>query len=579
MSVPSVIRAVEKAGQDTPQRPSLLFVEPSGTRQFSAGDVSVAMLAWAYRLFPMRPIRSMSGAAIAVIVAPRGFNAYATLLGAMRAGLAGCILPGPTVKQDAATYWESHRTVLKRIAPAVVIAPSSLHSQLADVLPSDTPLIDPLIRDALRAEGKLPSISDVDGDDVPTILQHSSGTTGLKKGVVLTHGQVRRQVEAYARALSMTSSDTVASWLPLYHDMGLVTSVLLPLCLGSMVVSMDPFDWLIRPASILEEVSRYKASFCWLPNFAFAHLVNTATEADSFDLSSVRSFIDCSEPCRATTLEAFTLAFAAHGLAPGAVSTCYAMAETVFAVTQSPLGRAPKVMSIDQDAMSMHSVAICAKPGSTAAVRVVSCGAPLRNTALRIGKARGEPKPRAPLSMLAGLLASPSAPPPGGWPIGEVMISSSSMFLGYHRDPEASAAAFEGLWYRTGDLGFLHAGELYITGRIKDLIIVNGRNVYAHDIEEAANRVEGVKPGRAAAFGIDRASTGSQAVIVVVESVAEAGYVVETITRGIRDAVSQALGLVLHEVLVRPPGALAKTTSGKVSREANRRRYLDGVMS
>lgn len=575
MSVLSVIRAVDIAGRDSPQRPSLLFVEPGGTRQFSAGDVSAAMSAWAYRLLPMRPVGSASGAAIAVIVAPRGFDAYGTLLGAMRAGLAGCILPGPTAKQEGAAYWESHRIVLRRIAPVVVIAPLSLHPLLADVLPAGTPLVDPSSA-APEAEGQLPPMDDVDGDSVPNILQHSSGTTGLKKGVVLTHGQVRQQVEAYARALSMTSADTVASWLPLYHDMGLVTSVLLPLSLGSMVVSMDPFDWLVRPASILEVVSRYRAALCWLPNFAFAHLVNTAAEAGVFDLSSVRSFIDCSEPCRAATLEAFTLAFAAHGLAPGAVSTCYAMAETVFAVTQSPLGRVPKVVAIDRDAMSMHSVAVCVKPRSATAVRIVSCGPPIENAALRITAV--QPKTRAPLSMLASLLASPSAPPPAGSPIGEVMVSSSSAFSGYHRDPEASAASFDGLWYRTGDLGFMHAGELYITGRIKDLIIVNGRNVYAHDIEEAANRVEGVKPGRAAAFGIDRASTGSQAVIVVVESVAEAGLLVETITRGIRDAVSQALGLVLHEVLVRPPGVLVKTTSGKVSREANRRRYLDGAM-
>ncbi len=577
MSVPSVIRAVDRAGRDIPQRPSLLFVEPGGTRQFSAGELSAAMSVWAHRLLPMRPVGSAPGAAIAVIVAPQGFHTYATLLGAMRAGLAGCILPGPTAKQDAAVYWEHHRTVLRRIAPAVVVAPAVLHAPLADVLPANTAIVD--ASSALpEPEEPLPPMDEVDGDEVPTILQHSSGTTGLKKGVVLTHGQVRQQVDAYARALSMTSADTVASWLPLYHDMGLVTSVLLPLSLGSMVVSMDPFDWLIRPASILEEVSRFRASFCWLPNFAFAHLVNVAAEAGAFDLSSVRSFVDCSEPCRAATLEAFSSAFAAYGLAPGAVSTCYAMAETVFAVTQSPLGRSPKIMSINSDAMSARSVAVCEDLRSAAAARVVSCGPPIGNTALRIDTKRGQSQARAPLNTHSGLLAPPTAHPVGGSPIGEVMVKSASAFSGYHGDPEASAAVFEGSWYRTGDLGFIHAGELYVTGRIKDLIIVNGRNLYAHDIEEAANKVDGVKPGRAAAFGIDRASTGSQAVIVVVESVAYAAHVAESIKRGIRDAVSQALGLVLHDVLVRPPGVLVKTTSGKISREANRRKYLEGAI-
>ncbi len=577
MSVRSVLRAVQWAGCNTPHRPSLLFVEPRGTRQFSARDLSVAMGAWARGLSSFRPVGSAFGDAITVLIAPRGLGAYASLLGAMRAGMAGCILPGPTVKQDRDVYWESHRAVLARIAPAVVVASADLAPELTGVLPPGTPLVDSA-RPPPSGEGALPPLDEVGADDVKAILQHSSGTTGLKRGVVLTHGQIRGQVDAYSAALGMGRSDTVASWLPLYHDMGLVTAVLLPLSLGSMIVSIDPFDWLARPASILEEVTRYRATFCWLPNFAFAHLTRVAADQGPFDLSRVRSFVDCSEPCRAGTLSAFAAAFARHGLAPGALSACYAMAETVFAVTQTPVGCPPTLLSVDAATLSDASVAVPVEPGSPGSVRLVSCGPPIAGTNLRIIP-RSAPAPSGVWSALSGLFRSRSLAGPGRIAVGDILIASGSTFAGYHRDPHASALVLQDGWYRSGDLGFIHGGELYVTGRTKDLIIVNGRNLYAHDIEAAAGEAEGVKPGRAAAFGIDRPSTGSEAVVVVVETVAEPSLAVDLVAKGVREAVARALGLVLHDVLVGPPGMLVKTTSGKVSREGNKRKYVEGAMA
>ncbi len=574
MSVTSVLAAVHARGGQTPHRPALLVVEPSGTLQFSAGDLLSGMLAWAHGLHRLRPAGAPAGTSVAVIVAPKGLAAYTCLLGAMRAGMAGCILPGPTAKQDARTYWETHRAVLARIAPVVVVAPAELAGMLQAVLPPGTPVVDDAAPPKAGGE-PLPTLAEVDGDDVAAILQHSSGTTGLKKGVVLTHGQIRDQVRSYAGALDMTSHDKVASWLPLYHDMGLVTALLLPLTLGSIVVCMDPFDWLARPAAILEAISRYRASFCWLPNFAFAHLTKVASDDGPFDLSSVRAFIDCSEPCRADTLEAFAAGFLPHGLRPGAVATCYAMAETVFAVTQSRPGEPPAYLSVDREAMSVRAVAVPVEAGRPGAVRLVSCGRPIAGTSIRIAEQRS-PGPCFGHELLAFLSPAPSS---AGWPVGEIVVASGSAFAGYHRNPEASAAALDHGWYRTGDLGFVHDGELYVCGRTKDLIIVNGRNFYAHDIEAAAHAACDVKPGRAAAFGIEREAAGSEGAVVVVESDLAAGHAAETVARGVRDAVAQALGLALHDVVVRPPGALVKTTSGKISREANRRLYTEGVMA
>ena len=411
-------------------------------------------------------------------------------------------------------------------------------------------------------------MDDVDGDDVAAVLQHSSGTTGLKKGVVLTHGQIRRQVEAYASAIDMSGSDGVVSWLPLYHDMGLITSFLMPLSLGAPVSAIDPFDWLLRPDSILVAAARFRSSFCWLPNFAFAHLVNTADDAVNYDLGSIRAFLDCSEPCRAETLDAFKERFAPHGLRPSAVSACYAMAETVFAVTNSLRGEPPKVLSVDAERLSMRSEAAPVPIGTHGSVRLVSCGVPIPGTSVRIAARTQRPE-----NALTRLWRRRAVPLPDVEAVGEIQVLSGSAFGGYHGDKAASLACMDGGWYKTGDLGFFHDGQLYVCGRLKDLIIVNGRNFYAHDIEAVAGGVMGVKPGRAVAFGIERAAAGSDGAVLLAETIAAEAANDRDLARAISKAVFDVLGLTLHHVGVLAPGVLVKTTSGKISRSENRIRF------
>ena len=523
---------------------------------------------WAAILHPFRPTRGAPGDAVAVIIVRHGLDAYASFLGAMRAGLVACFLPRPSPKQDPSLYWANHRAVLARIAPAVVVADSDLIEHLQAVLDSDVPLLDV---DDLPApqSAPLPEVREVDRDTMFALLQHSSGTTGLKKGVALTHGQIRRQVDSYAAALSMTTRDTVASWLPLYHDMGLITGFLLPLSVGMPIVCMDPFDWLARPDSILTAIKRFHASFCWLPNFAFTHLCNTADDDAEYDLSSVRAFVDCSEPCRADTLQAFEARFSPHGLRSGALTACYAMAETVFAVTQSPPETPLRVISVDAKRLADSSEARIVPSGTAGATRLVSCGPPIAGTSLRIVPASSRQK-----GLVGTLRKSFSGPGPAACAVGEIQVKSVSAFGGYHRDWAATAACQDGPWYKTGDLGFLDEGELYVTGRLKDLIIVNGRNFYAHDIEAAASSVPGVKPGRAVAFAVDRASAGSDGAVVLAEMLPEDADRT-ALARCVGQAVFDLLGLTLHHVGIRQAGALVKTTSGKLCRFENRRRFAE----
>jgi acyl-CoA synthetase (AMP-forming)/AMP-acid ligase II len=320
----------------------------------------------------------------------------------------------------------------------------------------------------------------------------------------------------------------IASWLPLYHDMGLIACFMLPLIADGVIVSLDAFEWVAKPEILLAEIQRARARFVWLPNFAFHHLVRTRS-GEACDLSSVRAFINCSEPCKPATFDEFAAAF---GVDAERLQTCYAMAETVFAVTQTRLGEPPRRILRDGKAF-------------------LSCGPVIDGLELRILDGEG------------------AALPPDR--VGEIAVKGACLFSGYYKLENETKAAFAGDWYRTGDLGFVEGGELFVTGRIKDLIIVNGRNFYAHDIEAVVNAVAGIKPGRAVAVGRFSEVSQSEELLVIAEA---EGTDAAPLRKAVRDAIEAAAGLTGATVQIVPPGWLVKTTSGKISRSENLAKYL-----
>ncbi len=561
--VTSVIEAVAAHAKTAPWRPAILVASGDSWRQLSRADLWASVEYWAKILHDRDHARIDAERRVVIIMLRHGVDAYCTYLGAMRVGLLPCFMPYPTPKQDAALYWQAHRTIFERIDPLLIISYSEILADLRKIASAKAKVIDVEAPPA-PSSCNLPAMNDPVVSNTPALLQHSSGTTGLKKGVVLTHEQVASQITAYTDKLSMTQADTVATWLPLYHDMGLITGFLLPLAMGSTIISLDAFDWVTRPDILLIAIERFGATLCWLPNFAFAHLVRTADRSGKYNLSSIRAFIDCSEPCRAETLEHFEHQFSSCGLSTSALQTCYAMAETVFAVTQTDLSVTPRVVFADRDLITGHSIVRLRDVHDASTVRLVSCGTPVNGTSLRI-----VPSNPAGLDVIAEGDTGQSKPTA----VGEVQIRSNSMFSGYFRDGAKSAAAFDGGWYRSGDLGFIHDGELFITGRSKDLIIVHGRNFYAHDIELVVNGVSGVKPGRAVAFGSYREAAGSDEAIVLAELIDPSLTDFVLIERDIKRAVFSKLGLTLFRVELVPAGELVKTTSGKLSREENRRRF------
>ena len=392
------------------------------------------------------------------------------------------------------------------------------------------------------------------------LLQHSSGTTGLQKGVALSHQAVINQLDNYGKAIHLTDADVFVSWLPLYHDMGLIACWLMPILMGYPLVLMSPFDWIRAPFRLLQAISNYRGTLSWLPNFAFNFCAQKIRDRDleGVDLSTWRLISNCSEPMRWESHQAFYERFRSLGLRYNALGTCYAMAENVFAVTQGGVDDPLVYEDIDREILQTRKVAQESTPGRIS-MRMLAAGKTIQNTRLRIIDSQGHNQ--------------------ADRHVGEVALQSDCMLTGYYHRPDATEKAFVDGWYLTGDYGYLVDGELYITGRKKDLIIVGGKNIYPHDLELLAYEVTGVHPGRASAFGVFNESTGTEDVVMVAEVESDDPKEQQKIADAIRLTVARGSAVNLRYVhLVRHPW-LVKTSSGKTARSANREKFLKEIQA
>lgn len=386
------------------------------------------------------------------------------------------------------------------------------------------------------------------------ILQHSSGTTGLQKGVALSHQAVFNQLDAYSHILGLNEKDVIVSWLPLYHDMGLIAGFLLPILCGVPLVLMSPFDWVRAPYRLMQAVSNYKGTLSWLPNFAYNFCAQKIRDRhlEGVDLSTWRAVINCSEPVRWESHAAFYEKFRAYGLRENALHSSYAMAENVFAVTQSNLAGKPKVEVIEREAFMMERVV--REANDKASVTVMSSGCPLPNVRIKIVDEKGNELPER--------------------VIGEIALQSDCMLSGYYNRPDATEKAFADGWYMTGDYGFVSGGEIFVSGRKKDMIIVGGKNVYPQDLEMLSYEVPGVHAGRSVAFGLFDEEQGTEEVVIIAEADSEDEVENLKIAESIRQHVTKNSAIALRHVKVVGPKWILKTSSGKTARSANKEKYL-----
>ena len=385
-------------------------------------------------------------------------------------------------------------------------------------------------------------------DDV-AFLQHSSGTTGLQKGVALSHEAVLNQLANYSSVLKLHADDVIVSWLPLYHDMGLIAGFLLPLVQGVPLVLMSPFDWVAHPAMLLRAIHEYQGTLCWLPNFAYNHMARRVRDRDieGVRVDSVRAFVNCSEPVRADSHRAFLERFEGIGVTQDMLSVSYAMAENTFAVSQTPVGKVSTVYAVDRESLEGEKVA---KPGD---MPLVSCGVPIPGTEVKVLGEDG-----------FGLHDGQ---------VGELAVKSNCMLSSYYRRPDLKPFTADG-WYLTGDIGFIHEEQVYVVGRKKDLIINAGKNVFPQDIEAIVNTVEGVKPGRAVVFGVPDEREGTELIAVVAEVMSFNPDTIKRINKAVRLAVATQTTVTVSYVKLVNEGWLIKTSSGKIARGANREKWM-----
>lgn len=400
-------------------------------------------------------------------------------------------------------------------------------------------------------------------------LQYTSGSTSDPKGVMVTHGNLLCNAEEIKRCIRGSSDTIGVGWIPHYHDMGLVGQFLQPLYLGCRYVFTSPITFLKRPVLWLELISRHRGTITLAPNFGYELCLRRVTDEQlaGLDLSSLRIAKNGAEPVRAGTLEKMVERFGPVGFRPDAWMPCYGMAEATLLVAAAPYGTGPVIGEFDTEALTRNeALAPAAIPGLEGR-RLVSSGRPI-TLDVRIV----DPETRAVL--------------PDGR-VGEIWVRGGSVATGYWRRPELTCAAFRavtadgtGPYLRTGDLGLFADGELYVTGRIKDLIVVNGRNIYAHDIEETALSAHPAARV-AAAFSVELgtgAGIGTEQVIVIQEisKARAAGTALSELAARTRDTVATAFGLPALSVVLSERGAVRRTTSGKIQRQLTRQDFLAG---
>jgi fatty-acyl-CoA synthase len=478
------------------------------------------------------------------------------LFGASMAALVPASVYPPVTAGGLDRYFDLTASILRASGAKAVITTASLVAGFEALRPTCPHLALVLARESLDAP-PLPPDAFPSLDDI-AFVQFTSGSTSVPKGVALSHRNLSANVDAIngPAGLGTSAEDSAVSWLPLYHDMGLVGMALGPLYSERPGVLLTPQAFVKRPAEWLKAISRYRGTISFAPNFAYDLTVRRVKDRDleGLDLSCWRVAGCGAEPIHAPTLMAFAERFAAVGFRATSFLPSYGLAEHVLAATFPPRGRLPRVEHIASDDLTKRRLAIPVAEGG-ASVPVVGCGLALPGHAIRVvGEDERELPDRE---------------------VGEIALSGPSVMLGYYKEPALTAETLRNGWLYTGDLGYLSDGELFVCGRVKDIIIVNGRKFHPQDLEWAVAELTGVRRGRVVAFGTTQQGASDRVVIVAEPS----GTVsTEALAAAIRRRVGDAFGLYVDDVVSVPSGTIGRTTSGKVQRAATKSRYERGVL-
>jgi len=485
------------------------------------------------------------------VLGPTTRNLVTLIQATWLAGAAMVVLPLPmrlaSIEEFVA---QTRRRVLAADVTLLVI-----DEQLAPFVtdePGDPPrlVLDELVALAAgstAADWKRPN----DDPDRTAIIQFTSGSTSEPKGVVLPHKAMCANLQGLCEIGQLQDDDVFVSWLPLYHDMGLVGLLGTPMTTGRDLVLGAPQDFTARPSRWMEWISRYGGTVTAGPNFAWALATRALRRSEPLDLSRLRIALNGAEPVDADSVRAFVAAAEEHGMRPGAVFPAFGMAEVGIAGTFPEPLAGLRTDRVDRRVLESERYAAPVDDGAEHAKEYALLGTPIPGLEIRVV----DPTDDRPLADRE---------------VGELQIRGTSATPGYYRNPEATAAAFRDGWLCTGDLAYLLDGQLVVCGRIKDVIIVGGRNIFPEDVERAAGDIEGVRAGNVIAFGIE-GRRGQEAMVVVAETKGEGDLA--AVRRQVHDAAKRVTGLPPQDIVFVEPGALPKTSSGKLQRTLCRQQY------
>ena len=467
----------------------------------------------------------------------------------------------PPVRLDRLEDYATRQAGILADAGARLLVTIPRARPVASLLRPAVPSLDDVVTaDQLAEAGAGAAEPEGEGSD-PAFIQYTSGSTGEPKGVLLTHDNLLANIRAIAAGLEAKPTDVGVSWLPLYHDMGLIGSWLFCLHAGLPITLLPPTAFLARPERWLWAIHQRRATLSGAPNFAFELCVRRVPDdaLEGLDLSSWRAAMNGAEPVSLGTVQRFTERFARYGFRPQALMPAYGLAENSVALALPAMGTGTRFDRVAREPFQREGRAVPAEVGDPSALAFVNAGRPLPHHHVRIVDDEGQDVEER--------------------VVGRLVFRGPSMTSGYFRKPEATAAiTLPGGWLDSGDLAYQADGEIHIAGRRKDLIIKGGRNIVPQEVEEAAAEVEGIRRGCVVAFGAEHPELGTEGLVVVAETREKSPAERERLESQVVESVGAAIDVPPDRVVLAPPGAVLKTSSGKVRRAATRERFLSGEL-
>lgn len=553
----TLVDVIRQYGEIEPKRPHIYFQEENGGETIIPYGELYEQAQQVAKGLIKRGIKP--GDTIAIML-PTSAEFFYSFFGILLAGAVPVPIY-PPLRPDQIEEYAKREALILRNAEVRILITFQQAEALSNLLQTFIPSLQEVttLNHLKSKSGRLPDISISSND--PAFIQYTSGSTGNPKGVLLTHGNLLANIHAYGKGAKVQKNDVVVSWLPLYHDMGLIGTWLGSLFYGLPFIIMSPLTFLTHPERWLWAIHRYRGTVSAGPNFAYELCVKKIDEKnlEGLDLSSWRIALNGAEAVYPKTLETFTKKFTKYNFKPEAFFPAFGLAENAVALTFPPVGRGPRIDRIARDPYEREGKAIPFATDDKNSLEFVGCGFPLPEHEIRIVNDENQLLPER--------------------EVGNLQFRGPSAMQGYYRNPEATAAVYHNGWWATGDLGYIADGELFVTGRKKDIIIKAGRNIYPPEIEEIASQVPGIRRGCVAAFGAKDNVTGTEKLIIVAETTDKDPERRQNMTAQVIEQVSSQLGIPPDHVILVPPRTIPKTSSGKLRRSSTQELYLKGKLA